>query len=267
MALLHLLGTGAAVSDPGRTTTMLAVENKDGLVAIDCGGDLFQRLLLVDAHIDRLEALILTHEHPDHVSGFPLFMQKLWLGGRRKALPVIGPESAVNVAGALWKACGLENESGMPDVRWISMGAPDAEAEIPLDSWICRCAPVSHGPVTIGLRFEDPETGQSVAYSADTAPDPRVTALARDVDILVHEASGSGNGHSGVDEAAQIALAAHARRLVLVHIPRESSIPERAVRDAQALFPGYEIGADGATHEISGSSQDVESFRGLRRGS
>ena len=92
---LYTLGTGAAVSDPFRSTTMLAVEAAQGVILIDCGGDVGQRAMAAGIPLDWIEALILTHEHPDHVAGFPLLMEKLWLSGRNKSLPVYGIGAAL----------------------------------------------------------------------------------------------------------------------------------------------------------------------------
>ena len=88
--MLHLLGTGAGYSEPHRTTTMLALSDhkqtdKENLLIIDCGGDVIQRVLAAGLNPFALKHLILTHAHPDHLSGFPLFMEKIWLAGRRTA--------------------------------------------------------------------------------------------------------------------------------------------------------------------------------------
>ena len=90
MPTLHLLGTGAAFSDPSRTVTMLAFESGGSVVVVDCGGDVVQRLLTAGIGPDQVEALIVTHEHADHAGGFPLFMEKIWVGGRRRPIPVYG---------------------------------------------------------------------------------------------------------------------------------------------------------------------------------
>ncbi len=81
MPTLHLLGTGASISDPHRTTTMLAFQREGSVLLVDCGGDVVQRLMHAEVPLDDLEAVILTHAHADHVAGFPLFMQKIWIAG------------------------------------------------------------------------------------------------------------------------------------------------------------------------------------------
>src|SRR5690625_566288 len=98
MPTLYLLGTGAAVSDAHRTTTMLAVSDGASTIAVDCGGDVIQRMMAAGIDVDTLDALIVTHEHPDHVSGFPLFMEKIWLLGRRRPIAVYGIREAIDQA-------------------------------------------------------------------------------------------------------------------------------------------------------------------------
>ena len=68
MVTLHLLGTGAGYSEPHRTTTMLALQDDDNLVVIDCGGDVVQRMLAAGLNPLNLRHMILSHSHPDHLS-------------------------------------------------------------------------------------------------------------------------------------------------------------------------------------------------------
>src|SRR5690606_38033224 len=81
VATVHLLGTGAALSDRDRTTTMLAVEGESSIHLVDCGGDAAHRLLASGIDLPSLSGLIVTHEHADHVAGFPLLVERLWLAG------------------------------------------------------------------------------------------------------------------------------------------------------------------------------------------
>ena len=82
-----------------------------------------------------------------------------------------------------------------------------------------RSTRVDHPVPTIGLRFEN-KAGEVLAYSCDTAISPAVVDLARNADVLIHEATGSIPGvHASAEEAAETAAEAGVERLILVHMP------------------------------------------------
>ena len=219
MPALHLLGTGAAVSDPHRTTTMLALTHNDDTLVVDCGGDVIQRLLVAGINPDTINSLIVTHEHPDHVSGFPLFMEKIWLGGRRRPIPVYGIYSAIDQARRCFDAFDTKSWVGMPEIQWNEVALEEGVKVLEDSNWRVTATPGDHGVPVIALRFDHKDTGRSVTYSCDTKPSEKVARLARGTDILVHEATGEGPWHSTPDEATRIAAQAGARKLLLVHLP------------------------------------------------
>jgi ribonuclease Z len=248
MALLHLLGTGAALADADRTTTMVAFESVDSVIVVDCGGDVVQRLLAAGIDLDRIQAMILSHEHPDHVSGFPLFMEKIWLAGRRRPIPVHGPEAALSQARRIFESFDTDGWQGMPEIEWKPVELEEGVELIADDRWRVTAAPGEHSVPVIGVRVEDVQGGGSVAYSADTAPAEAIERLAKNADILVHEAGGDHESHTTVEEAAKLAARAGARRLVLVHLPPGLSSDE--LSEAQAHFEHVEYGSDGGRYEF-----------------
>ena len=219
MPTLHLLGTGAAVSDAHRTTTMLAFADQDSTLLVDCGGDAIQRLLQAGLDPDSIEALIVTHEHADHVSGFPLLMEKLWLLGRRRPLPVVGIAPALDQARRCFAAFDTSGWDGLPEIDWREVPQEEDARAWEDECWRVTAAPVEHAKPNIGLRVESSTSGRVVAYSCDTEPSESVVRLAREADILVHEATGARPGHSSAAQAAGMAAKAEARRLLLVHLP------------------------------------------------
>jgi ribonuclease Z len=246
---LYLLGTGAAVSDPHRTTTMLAVEEAGRLVLVDCGGDAVQRLLALGLDPVGLHALVLTHEHPDHVSGFPLLVEKLWLLRRREPIPIYGPAPTLAVVRTVFDAFSTDTWTGLPERAWhevpMEVGAPVFED----DALAVTAAPVIHPVPTIGLRFEG-ASGSVLAYSCDTAKCAHVVTLGRDADVLVHEATGSQPGvHASPEEAAETAAEAGAGRLLLVHLP--PGIRDDDLAEARRIFPATELGEEGGVYALS----------------
>lgn len=248
MATLHLLGTGAGFSGGDRTTTMLAFEQPGSVVVVDCGGDVVQRLQAAGVELDRIEALVVTHEHADHVSGFPLFMEKIWLSGRRRPIPLYGPAPALAQARRCWESFETGGWKGVPEILWnevaLEEGAPVLESE----AWRITAAPGTHSVPVIGLRVEDRRGGGVAAYSCDTEESEAIGRLAAGAALLAHEATGGFGGHTTPEGAARTAARAGAGRLVLVHLPPELDAGELA--RAREIFSALEVGADGERFEF-----------------
>ena len=242
MPTLHLLGTGAALSDPHRTTTMLAFADGSSTLVVDCGGDVVQRMLAAGIDLGTLSALIITHEHPDHAAGFPLFMEKIWLAGRRAPIPVYGILPALDQARRCFATFDTSRWEGLPPIDWRLL--PEEEDTVVLDdeTWLVKASPGTHSVPVIGLRVRSKTTERVVAYSCDTEPSAAITRLARGADILVHEATGAFPGHTSAEQAAALAADAGAERLLLVHLPPGLSDADLAA--ARTHFSNTECGEE-----------------------
>jgi ribonuclease Z len=246
MAVLHLLGTGAAASDASRTTTMLGFEHRDSVILVDCGGDLIQRALASGIDPDRIDALIVTHEHPDHAGGFALFMERIWLMGRKRPIPVIGIQPALDQAR---RVLGAFDTSGwdMPAIEWRPVEHAEGALVLEDQRWRITGAPGVHSVPVIGIRVEAKGAG-TVAYSCDTEPTPPITKLSRGADILVHEATGPFRAHTSAEDAARVARDASAMRLVLVHLP--PNVKDEDLAEARGIFSRVEYGSDGGRYDF-----------------
>jgi ribonuclease Z len=247
MPSLYLLGTGAATTDPFRTATMLAVtdvaSDDRSTLLVDCGGDVVQRLQEAGASVDSVAGLIVTHAHPDHCSGFPLFVERMWLYEHHETIPVVGIEAAVEQAEQLWDAFSpITTGWDIPELEYRTVPYESDAVMWHDPTWKVTCAPVNHGIYNVGLRFEHVPTGRVIAYSCDTAPCDAVVHLAQDADVLIHEATGSMDGHSSAVDAAEAARDANADRLILVHLSAGDKTP--ALRDARNIFPHTELGVE-----------------------
>ena len=101
--------------------------------------------------------------------------------------------------------------------------------------------------------------GRLVVFTGDTRPCAAVVDAAQGADLLIHEATfgeeekerAKETGHSTAREAAQIALAAKARRLVLSHVSARYSISaEELVKEAREVFKETVVAKDGMTIEV-----------------
>jgi len=60
-------------------------------ILVDCGEGTQHQILRAPLSTARLEAILITHLHGDHVLGLPGLLASLGLDGRTDALPVVGP--------------------------------------------------------------------------------------------------------------------------------------------------------------------------------
>lgn len=249
MAVLHLLGTGAAFSDASRTTTMLAFEHLGHTLVVDCGGDVIQRLLVSGVDLESIEALIVTHEHADHAGAFPLFMEKIWLSGRQKPIPVYGIEPAIAQARRAWESFDTKSWKGVPEIQWHKVEHRPGALVLRNERWHVTASPGVHSVPVVGIRVEAAGVGV-VAYSCDTAFSETIVEMSKGADILVHEAQKLSfpGVHTSYDEAARAAFQAGARRLILVHLP--PGVSDADLEGSRKVFAHTEFGEDGGRHEF-----------------
>ena len=94
--------------------------------------------------------------------------------------------------------------------------------------------------------------GKSVAYCLDTRPCAMAVELARDVDLLIHEATYTEEfaseaqqyGHSTAAQAARTARDAGARRLLITHFSTRFPDPTALLQEARAIFPDTILAED-----------------------
>lgn len=103
-----------------------------------------------------------------------------------------------------------------------------------------------------------PQTGASLAYCFDTRPCPSAVRLARDVDLLYHDATfdeafaerAAQTGHSTGREAATVAREAGARRLLLGHFSSRYGSVDHLVDQAREVFAESEAAVELRRYEI-----------------
>jgi len=237
MPTVHFLGTGSAVTDPHRTTTMLAFAAPGSAILVDCGGDVVQRVQQSGIPLEDIRAVIITHEHPDHVAGFPLMMQKLWLAGRRVPLPVHGIAPALAQARKCFAAFDSSGWEGLPEIQWREFPHTPGASVLTDAIWRITATPSLHGVPGIALRVEHLPTSTACVYSCDTAPSDAVAKFAHGAKLLIHEATGTHPGHSTASDAAHIAATAKVDSLYLVHLPPEAELDTAALAAARNIFP------------------------------
>ncbi len=237
MPKLIILGTAAAIPDPARENTHMALVGRRNAVLIDCVGTPTVHLARAAVPLDSVSDLIVTHFHPDHVSGVPLLLMNMWLLGRQDPLRVYGLHHCLERLEHMMSLYHWDNWPNFFPVAFHRLPEREHMLVMETEDFRVYSSPVRHIVPTIGLRLENAVGGQAVAYSGDTEPCEAVIRLASGAQVLIHEASGGGVGHSTADQAGQVARTAEVGRLLLIHYPG-GVLGAGLVEQAQAVYPG-----------------------------
>ena len=104
-----------------------------------------------------------------------------------------------------------------------------------------------------------PRRGITVVYATDTRPVSAIAEAGRDCDLMILESMygdpdklgrARESGHMLMEEAAQLARDAAARRLWLTHYSPAMPEPELWLERARAVFPNVELGMDGMSVDL-----------------
>ena len=96
-----LAGTGGMLPLVRRYLTCLWVEIMGKAVLIDCGEGTQVALSSADCHVNRMECLLITHFHADHISGLPGLMLTLGNHGKTTPLVIAGPKGIGRIVNSL----------------------------------------------------------------------------------------------------------------------------------------------------------------------
>ena len=219
MPKVIILGSSNAIPSLEHENTHMVVVGKERMVLVDCVSNPILRLEKAGLDFNELTDLIVTHFHPDHVSGVPLLLMDMWLMGRRKPLNVYGLHHTLDRVEDLMGFYGWSEWPDFFPVAFHRLPLKEMTTVLDCPDFRIFASPVHHLLPTIGLRFEFNHTRKVMAYSCDTEPCAEVIRLAEGADVLIHEAAGATRGHSSASQAGDVARQAEAGILYLIHYP------------------------------------------------
>ncbi len=222
----------------GHDNAYLVVEGERSTLLVDCAGS--PLLKLKQAGIDpvRLEYLVLTHAHPDHLYGFPMLVLGLWLLGASTPLRVVAQTDTLDTARKLLALFHPEQWPGFLHPIFVEVDVRRDAVVVDLPDLRVTSCPTQHLIPSMALKFLNKTSGRAVVYSSDTSPSESVARFARSSQVLIHEASGAEPGHSSAGEAGWVAQRAGVERLFIIHYPADTAGVEELVAEARRTFTG-----------------------------
>ena len=199
-----LCGAGGPLPDPKRSGPCVAVVAGKHLFVVDAGTGGVRNLGRLRYPIGRIESVLLTHFHSDHVDGLGELATLRWVqNGNVEPLPVIGPEGVEEVVSgfdtayrqdAVYRNAHHGDKVAPPSGHGMSPRSfplpRDGELATvyEVDGVKIEALAVDHAPVKPAVGYLFTYKDRSVLISGDTARNANVEKFASGVDLLVHEA-------------------------------------------------------------------------------
>ncbi|CAL8898486.1 metal-dependent hydrolase [Kocuria varians] len=247
--LLTVVGNSGSFPGPDAPAScyLLCGEDADGRtwrIVLDMGNGTLGALQRY-IELDTIDAVMLSHLHPDHcvdLGGLHVAVKwdpRGWKGGR---IPLFGPSQLPTYLNQLHL---LPPEHSMDTEFEFHVWHPHEPVSV--GPFTVTPHPVNHTcpePYALRVEYRGPGGTEVLTYSGDTDACDELVAAARDADVFLCEAAyqeGREDHLRGIHltgrRAGETAAAAGARRLLLTHLPEWNS-PETVLAEAAAVYYG-----------------------------
>jgi ribonuclease BN (tRNA processing enzyme) len=222
---LTVLGSCGAWPEPGQACSGFLLDHDGFRVVIDMGFGVASRLFEVCPAED-VDAVVITHEHPDHCVDLNALLRARFYARARK-IPLYCPPGVVD------RLSVVEPKPPLPDAFQIF----DLPGQYEVGPFELSGIVLPHHVPNVGVRLSTKDG--VVAYTGDTGPAPELAELGRDADVFVVEATTDKPTDllMTAREAGYWAAQAGAKRLLLTHF-WPGTDRAWAVEEARAEFSG-----------------------------
>jgi len=233
---LTILGSGTCVPSLARNASGYLLEADDFRALIDCGSGTLLQLERAGMPCHTIDAVFITHSHPDHFADLMPFMHALLAApGLRREKPF-----SLFASGDFIEYFQCAIVSLLTGIRSLPLSITEITESFGCGPFHVCSAKTVHSADSMAFRFE--HSGRSVVFSGDADYDQQLIALSENADLLVADCSFPDalkvRGHLCSRECGLIAQKAGVRKLILSHLyPSESPDAER-VEEAGRAFSG-----------------------------
>jgi ribonuclease BN (tRNA processing enzyme) len=237
---ITVLGNSGPYPGPGTVCSGYLLETDDIKILLDCGSGVLSALQR-KCSLQDLDAVILSHLHADHMSDMLVMRYALMFEERKYALPVYMPSQPESEAWLL-SGCKYFNPIEINHKKYYTLG-----------NLKIYFTPVMHPVMAYATRIE--KNGTAFVYSGDTMYDENLIDFATNADLFICDSAFSDEEHwpeaphASAKQAAQMALNAKAKRLMITHFSPKA---DRAalLGEAKETFPNTIASARDLTIKI-----------------
>jgi ribonuclease BN (tRNA processing enzyme) len=212
-----VLGSSASYSGAGRACAGHYLEAAGARVLLDCGNGVLSNLASIEDPV-MLDAVFITHNHPDHYADVFVLHAALRYApqGPAAPIPLYAPPGLPERMKLLLSDRGAESF----DEAFVTMPL-EAGVAVTVGGLTVTPFEVEHTDPTFALVCE--ADSARFAYTADTAPCPGAREAARGADLLLAEATlpeqyQDAAPHMTATQAGELAAEAGVAALALVHV-------------------------------------------------
>ena len=218
---LTVIGCSGTYSSADASCSSYLLRTPTTTVLVDAGPGSSMELQR-HVSLEELDAIVISHEHPDHWTELPVLYHAYRYGIERADMPVYG------TAGTLALLESVSPHSTSTAFSWTTI---DASSTLSIGDIDFTFSETDHPVETLAVLARS--GGKTIGYSADTGPDWSPSDLGSDIDLLVYETTlpneleDEGIPHVSGREAGIRAAASGVGHLVLTHVPPGHDHEER----------------------------------------
>lgn len=227
---ITVLGASGTYAAPGTACSGYLLRSATTNVWLDCGPGTLANL---QRHVglDELDAIVVSHSHPDHWVELPVAVNALRYGLDKPeaGLPVLWTEETANLFGVV---------SGRPPEPTFDSRVIDETATATIGDIDLLFSRTDHPVETLAVRAHS--GGTAIVYSADTGNRWDLASLGSGIDVAVLEATLDEDDadvvqHLTAGQAGSQAARAGVAGLVLTHLVPGSDAEARETEAARAF--------------------------------
>ncbi len=215
------IGIWGGYPNKNEATCAYLIEQDDFRCLVDCGSGVLAALQNY-IELKDLDAVIISHYHPDHVADIGVLQHAAMVGMQlkewRQPLPIYGHDQDSHGFAAL-------SYKGVTEGRAIR-----ADQVLELGPFHITFCETDHPVYCLAMRFASNDG--TVVFTADTAWKDELIAFSGQADLLVAEANlyekyiDIIQGHMSGSQAGKLAEKADVKQLLLTHLPQYGVIQE-----------------------------------------